>query len=305
MRRILIGYDGSEHGDDALALGRSLAEAAPSAEVIVATVYEQLSPKSRRDDERPAQKRLRLAAEEIVARARERWPELDEVALRTICANSPSRGLHRFAEEQVVDAIVVGASHRSPFGRVWPGSVTDRTLHGAPCAVAVAPPGRARAKRSGLRRIGVGFDGSREASAALREAARLADAAGATLVLVWVIEVETAFPVAFDFVGYVRDLHDFAHERLAAAAEHVPVGVPIERREIEGRPAVELGELDLDLDLLVVGSRGYGPLRRVLLGGVSSRVVRRAPCSVLVVPRPAASNPGDGQIAAAAAAEGG
>ena len=40
-----------------------------------------------------------------------------------------------------------------------------------------------------------------------------------------------------------------------------------------------------DVDLLVCGSRGYGPPRRVLLGGVSSRLVRRAKVPVAVVPR--------------------
>jgi hypothetical protein len=40
-----------------------------------------------------------------------------------------------------------------------------------------------------------------------------------------------------------------------------------------------------DVDLLVCGSRGYGPARRVLLGGVSSRLIRRARLPVAVVPR--------------------
>ncbi len=44
---------------------------------------------------------------------------------------------------------------------------------------------------------------------------------------------------------------------------------------------------DRDLDLLVCGSRGYGPLRRVLLGGASSKLVRRAATPVMVVPRSA------------------
>ncbi|HSS43092.1 MAG TPA: universal stress protein [Solirubrobacterales bacterium] len=39
-------------------------------------------------------------------------------------------------------------------------------------------------------------------------------------------------------------------------------------------------------DLLVAGSRNYGPVRRVLLGSVSTQLMHRAPCPVLVVPRP-------------------
>jgi nucleotide-binding universal stress UspA family protein len=41
----------------------------------------------------------------------------------------------------------------------------------------------------------------------------------------------------------------------------------------------------VELDLLVIGSRGYGPIRRVLLGGVSTAVTRFCPCPVLVTPR--------------------
>ena len=54
-----------------------------------------------------------------------------------------------------------------------------------------------------------------------------------------------------------------------------------------GHPANDLVSQSEDADLLVLGSRGYGPRRAVLLGGVSGRVVRRAACPVVVVPRDA------------------
>jgi nucleotide-binding universal stress UspA family protein len=48
-----------------------------------------------------------------------------------------------------------------------------------------------------------------------------------------------------------------------------------------------LAERSRELDLLVVGSRGYGPVRQVLIGGVSAELMRRAACPVLIVPRSA------------------
>jgi nucleotide-binding universal stress UspA family protein len=51
-----------------------------------------------------------------------------------------------------------------------------------------------------------------------------------------------------------------------------------------GSPAHLIVEAAADFDLLVIGSRGYGPVRRVLLGSVSTALVRSAPCSVLVLP---------------------
>jgi nucleotide-binding universal stress UspA family protein len=58
-------------------------------------------------------------------------------------------------------------------------------------------------------------------------------------------------------------------------------------------PAAVIDDATDDADLLVMGSRGYGPLGRVLLGGVASQVIRTAACPVVVTPRP--PEPGDGE----------
>jgi nucleotide-binding universal stress UspA family protein len=55
---------------------------------------------------------------------------------------------------------------------------------------------------------------------------------------------------------------------------------------LHGDPARALAEeAGKGIDLMVLGSRGYGPVGRVLLGGVSTALVRMAPCSLLIVPR--------------------
>jgi nucleotide-binding universal stress UspA family protein len=64
--------------------------------------------------------------------------------------------------------------------------------------------------------------------------------------------------------------------------------------ELRALPVIERGDpveklledAEMGVDLLVLGSRGFGPVMRLLIGSVSSRVIRRAPCPVLVVPRP-------------------
>ena len=56
-------------------------------------------------------------------------------------------------------------------------------------------------------------------------------------------------------------------------------------RVLEGDAAAELAAASADVDLLVVGSRGFGPVRRVLLGSVSRELVRSASCPVVVLPR--------------------
>ncbi len=86
--------------------------------------------------------------------------------------------------------------------------------------------------------------------------------------------------VGFDDSPQARHARELA-ERIATA-----VGARLELIEAErGRPAETLVERSAALDLLVLGSRGLGPVRRLLLGSTSERVVRDAGCAVLIVPR--------------------
>jgi nucleotide-binding universal stress UspA family protein len=62
-------------------------------------------------------------------------------------------------------------------------------------------------------------------------------------------------------------------------------GLRIESEVLVDDPADALVSVSPDLDLLVMGSRGYGPRLGVLLGSVSRRVTMKAHCPVLVVPR--------------------
>ena len=80
-----------------------------------------------------------------------------------------------------------------------------------------------------------------------------------------------------------------ARERLEERIEHglaqVPPDVTAHGSVREGDPAVELAAASHDVDLLIVGSRSFGPLRSVLLGSVSADLVRTAACATLVIPR--------------------
>lgn len=290
MRKILIGYDGSSHGDDALALGRMFAAAAgDDADVAVVTVHKALPPKSSHGELSLQEERLRHEAEQTLSRARSAWPQLAESCFRTVRASSPSAGLQRLAADGGFDVIVVGDSHRRGLGRVWPGSATEQTLQGSPRAVAIAPPGYA-ADASALRRIGIGYDGSAEGRHALDLVADLAAGAGATVLVISV--VDTVMPPLMDAYG-VGSLVDELRERAVRLLEDARdvlgergVG-EVETARPEGGPVTELVAASANVDLLVLGSRNHGPAMRLLLGAVSARVVRDAACPVLIHPRSA------------------
>ncbi len=282
FHRIIVGVDGTKRGRDALALARMLARET-GASLVLASVYPAFHRASHEE-------RGRAEAETFISEAREALAGVSEVDHRAAAASSPARGLHDLAEAEGADLIVVGSSHRGAVGRVLPGSVGERLLHGAPCAVAVAPIGYWGNPDPRPRVIGVGYQPGRQADAALRAATELALHEGAALRLIAVVDGAGfgTFGVHGGFGhGYAEILGDLREETSACLTEALRALPPEVRAQgvlREGDVAAELVEQSQTLDLLVAGSRGYGPLGRAILGGVSSRVVREAACPVLVIP---------------------
>jgi nucleotide-binding universal stress UspA family protein len=146
-------------------------------------------------------------------------------------------------------------------------------------------------------RILVALDGSRSSLGARDLVAGLAWPAGTTIRLIGVYTT----PIAWVTNGIVpvdwsteatAALRRETEEMLAAMAAPLEgPGRSIERRAVEGRPATTIiaEANELDADLIVVGSRGYGPIRSLLLGSVSAEVVAGTSRSVLVARRPIVS----------------
>ena len=141
--------------------------------------------------------------------------------------------------------------------------------------------------------IVVGVDHSEGAKAALEFAADEAKLRQSILraVHAWQFSFETPgiegglYPAVLPDLS---DMHSAAEAAVEAAlADAIPDlrGIAVEHRVIEGAPGAVLVDESQGAELLVVGSRGYGPVRSVLLGGVSRRLVDGAHCPVLVLPR--------------------
>jgi nucleotide-binding universal stress UspA family protein len=274
MFKIIVGLDDRDEGLDAAALAREMAEL-EEAEVIAASSFvfsgEHL--------ELAYPEALNVFMEVTDKRATEVFGGLTyrKVQLH----DSPAHGLQRLAEEEGADLIVLGSTHRGPIGRVMPGSTGELLLAGAPCPIAVAPRGYAEGGHERFARVGVGYDGRHESQLALSEAIRIAKRTGAKL------EVITVVPPYNPIQGGTEEEYrDRYRERLANALE----GARGEDLEADGvltdaETAEALTDHASEADLLVLGSRGYGPLRHVLLGSTSAKVIREATCPVLVVPR--------------------
>lgn len=285
MKTIVVGFDASEQARDALFLGADLA-ASLGAELVVASAIE-FGPL-----ELDIADYKRARAEHYDRIFEQARAQLGETSFeRRELQDTAAHGLTDLAEAEGADLIVLGSTHRGPIGRVLAGSVATALFHGAPCAVVVAPRGWATEPHAGLGLIGVAFDGSAEATAALELAVALALARDATLRVIAIAPYlgSGARP------GATETSAEEWTERLERAVEAIPEEVEYETVLREGREATELALQGVELDLLVVGSRGYGPLRRTILGSVSGELVRTAPCPVLVVPRAASGGGPDAE----------
>jgi nucleotide-binding universal stress UspA family protein len=221
----------------------------------------------------------------------ERIVERDGGELRVIQVEkgSPADALQALAESGEADLIVLGSTHHAHVGSVAPGSVAEHLLHGARCRLMIAPKGYAGGDHSQdrLRVAAVGFNGMAESYAALDEAARLASKFGGSLRVIAVATPVSGMGAAAAAQADAEAEPDFETQLNGAVAE-----LPAELRALpvfeRGDPVRKLLEdAEMGVDLLVLGSRGFGPVMRLLVGSVSSRVIREAPCPVLVVPRPA------------------
>ena len=123
-----------------------------------------------------------------------------------------------------------------------------------------------------------------EADLALAAAADLARVRQARLRLITVVDLR---PRGLVFPDLLKEAAGEIEADLRAAEESLAADIEHEAVLLEGDPPAELAAQGVELDLLIMGSRGYGPLGTALLGGVSAEVIRTAPCPVLVEPRAA------------------
>jgi nucleotide-binding universal stress UspA family protein len=283
-RPVFAGVDGTDSGLDAVAFGARLADAVGAPLVVVC-----VSPEQVRQAGVEAEEEVGRHAAAILEAAGEVVGDL-EAEFRTVSSTSPARGLAELAEEEHPEAVVVGSSNRGAVGRVVSGSTAERLLHGTGCPVAVAPRGYRRHRPGPLSAVGAAFTDTPEGHEAVRVAADLAARAGLPLTVYSVVGLHTNWlrpeAVQPDASVVPEEVTKAARDALDQVVAGLPGGVRATGELLFGEVVDELSMVgERGVDLLVCGSRGYGPVRRVLLGTVSAALVRQASVPVLVVPR--------------------
>jgi len=290
---VVVGFEGSASGEDAISLALWLSRilGVPTAVAVVHPSPTGIS-MARIDAGWLAERRR--AAEQVLDEARKvvaaSGADDEQVSFRVVASSSAAHGLHDLAEDLDAALIVVGSRGGAPPERLFAGSTADRLLSGSQWPVAVAPVGMRTRRPGELTRIGVAYIETPEGAAALKLAARLAGRVSATLRLYTVLaeeaEIMPLFIGADSEQAFTATARDSYRLDLDAAIAGLPTGLHAGGEVLTGPVVDVLAELDEDdVDVLFCGSRGYGPVRRILLGGVSSRLVRKARSPVIVVPR--------------------
>jgi nucleotide-binding universal stress UspA family protein len=196
---------------------------------------------------------------------------------------SPARQLYEQANARHAEIVVLGSSHRGEPDETAPDKVLRRMVHDSPAPIAIAPRGYADQAIGLPRVIGVAFDNSPEAHRALELAARLATTAAAALRVIMVYE--GAPPVEQPPPGVVTQ-HALMQEALYSTVADLPSELRAEPRFLHGAAAQVLAEQsELGVDLMVMGSRGYGPIRSFWVGSVSEDLIRLSPQPLVIAPR--------------------
>jgi nucleotide-binding universal stress UspA family protein len=209
-------------------------------------------------------------------------------------AGAPLAEFHFPEPDGPADAIESAIAEQQPALAVLaaPERTAERVIHGAACPVAVVPEGRGQAA---VETVGAAFAPTPEGHEALRAAAALAGAFGARLRVVEALDPKHAGHNEGMLAGRHHD-HTAAddaavrqtmesEDTLKRAIAELPAGIEVETDELFQEPAHALVAASGSLDLLVMGSRGRGPIKSIVLGSVSRHVVGAATCPVLVLPR--------------------
>jgi nucleotide-binding universal stress UspA family protein len=210
-------------------------------------------------------------AEAAAAGLRERGVAVQSV----IRHGSPAEEILKAVGEFSSDVVVLGSHGQSRLTQLLIGSVSQNVARHASCSALVVRDG---APAQG--RLLLAVDGSPESEPAVRLLARLPLPAGTECTVLHVLEplLDPTDPRAAQRLAAAEHLVETTAATLANAGYQA---VP---RVQEGHAAQEILRIsrEIDASLVAVGARGLTGLREFLLGSVSGRVLRYAPCSVLI-----------------------
>jgi len=202
---------------------------------------------------------------------------------------SPETAIVEQATNHDVDLVVMGTHGRKGVDRLLSGSVAEEVVRQAPCPVFTVRGADAESPTSTpVDRLLVPVDLSEQTTLVVDHATALADAYGATIDLLHVVE-EATFPTAYGIDPLASpqpDVQERAREALDTLVGDLDTNdVPIHTHVLAGYAARDIVDFAEEhaADLVVMATHGRTGLQRFLIGSVAEKVVRSAPCPVFTV----------------------
>ncbi|MEX0601270.1 MAG: universal stress protein [Rhodothermales bacterium] len=296
VRRIVVPTDLSPIADEALA--RALEIARPTgASIEVLTVLGQVDGDSfnpiRYSPEASARKEsstnlLRESLHALVARH-------DTEGVQVSVSVRKGRPLHTvltFARRERADLLVVGTHDRGVLHHFLVGSMAEELVRRAPCSVLVVHE-RDERPAAGVRSVLVPVDLSEATGHLLRYAATVTMMLDARMNVVHVVEpipVLDTFSGAMTLRDMVPDMKKHSAAELQKMLDRIDLSFFTDGGDYgvfvdEGHAASSIVDRSKreEADLIIIGKRGRSAIERFFIGSVTERVVRHAPCPVLVV----------------------
>lgn len=277
FNRVLVGIDEQSRGRDAIALATRLVS--PHGDLIFGHVHPGFAVRGKGATgefeaiEQQAAQRLLVS---VIAES-----GVDAEAC-CVGADRIGGGLHRMAESTGADLLVLGSSREGQNGRVWLRDGVRNAINGAPCAVVVAPLEYAELGTP-ITQIGVAYNGSAESRAALDVGRGLATELGANAIAFQALQrpVYEAQSVSGDaLAAATREIELDRRERLVEE-------MGIDACTSCGDTVQEISIFSGSVDLLIVGSRDYGPVGRLVHGSTTHRLLGYARSPLLILTRAA------------------
>ncbi len=292
FKRILVALDGSENSFAACRVAAALAfklgaeirllTVLPGTSIYTAPLAGEISHQQNIAGMGVLNKAVAIVEDENVA----------SVTKRVVQASGSLVGaIVEDALESKSELVVLGTRGLGGFRRLALGSVSSGVAAHASCPVLVVR-GVSGEGETQIRRLLVAVDGSQKATEAVSVAARLARAIGGELTVLHVVHVpSSAYGVGTEgVIDRIEAEARSAGRRFVseAAASARALGVDrvkealIENMQSPPKEITAYAKKN-EIDLIAVGTRGFGDFRRLLLGSVASGVLSYAGCSVMVV----------------------
>jgi nucleotide-binding universal stress UspA family protein len=291
--KILVAADGSSHSQEVVdLLGRLRFPDHAEIEIISVLEHPVVFAGSHGIRDRVTaitEARQRQAAEDAVEETRKRLADCDVNVTSSIHEGHPAEEILQRAETMPADLIVAGSRGLSALDRFLLGSTTERLLKHAHCDVLVSRPVAPSAEPAPGEhlRVMVAYDGSPAADGAIDDLVRLPIGDVSEVRIVSVLSLLKSFRM--DILQHLSN--EWAREKetaekaaLSAAAKLEAAGYDRVQVRIEESDDVAHHLIDLagswPADVLMTGANGHSRIERFLLGSVSTRLTRHAPCAV-------------------------